>query len=369
LKNKKIAIVHDWLLVKGGAEVVLKHLLELFPKADVFTLIDALPSSQRGFLQGHKIYTSALNRYTFFAKKYKYFMPFMPYFIEQFDLSKYDVVISSSHFVAKGVITHPHQLHVSYIHSPIRYAWDSYYEYNKIGALGSGLRKFIMKLWLHKLRIWDCISALRVDYLVANSHFISQRIQKTWRRDSEVIYPPVELEGTIFCEKKEEYYVTMSRLVEYKRTDIIVQAFNKMPNKKLIIIGEGRCKKALEKQASSNIEFRGYLSKKEAMQIISKAKGFVFMPKEDFGITPIEAQACGTPVIAYGMGGALETVKEGESGVFVMSQDCDELKKSIENFESMEFNPFTCKEIASQFSPEKFKEKFLAFIEKKKGKQ
>lgn len=362
MKSKKVAIVHDWLLTSGGAEVVLKYLLELFPKADVFTLIDALPSSEREFLKEYKVYTSVLNRYTFFAKKYKYFMPLMPYLIEQFDLSKYDIIISSSHFVAKGVITHPHQLHVSYIHSPIRYAWDSYYEYNKIGAFGSGLKNFIMKLWLHKLRIWDCMSALRADYLIANSYFVSQRIQKTWRRDSIVIYPPVELEGSIFSEKKEEYYVTMSRLVEYKRIDIIVQTFNKMPDKKLIIIGDGRCKKDLEQNASSNIEFRGYLAKKEAMQIISKAKGFIFMPKEDFGITPIEAQACGTPVIAYGMGGALETVKEGETGVFIKEQTEISLINGIKLFEKMEFKPFICREFAKQFSTKRFLSEMKDFL-------
>lgn len=369
MKNKKIAIIHDWLLVSGGAEVVLKHLLDLFPDADIYTIIDALPKSKRGFLKGHKIYTSALNRYRFFAKRHKYFIPIMPYLIEQFDLSQYDIIISSSHFVAKGVITHPHQLHISYIYSPIRYAWDSYYEYNKIGALGKGIKNFVMKYWLHKLRIWDATSALRPDYLIADSKFIAKRIQKTWRRESTIIYPPVELEETIFSSQKEEYYVTLSRLVEYKRVDIIVEAFNQMPEKKLIIIGEGRCKTDLEKIANANIEFKGYLSKQEAMQIVSKAKGFIFMPKEDFGITPIEAQACGTPVIAYGKGGALETVREKETGVFVPSQSPQSLQQSIEEFESYTFDSFICKSFSEQFSQKKFKESFLTFLQDIEGKK
>lgn len=369
MKNKRIAIIHDWLVVSGGAEVVLKYLLQLFPQADIYTLVDRLPSANRDFLKGHMIYTSRLNKYDFVAKKYKYFMPLMPYLIEQFDLSKYDLVISSSHFVAKGVITHPDQLHVSYIYSPVRYAWDLYYEYNRIGALGRGLKNTFMKIWLHKLRIWDFVSAARPDYLIADSKFIAKRILKSWRRDSSVIYPPVEIEDAVFNDLKENYYVTLSRLVEYKRVDILVEAFNKMPDKKLIIIGDGRAKSSLEKIANKNVIFKGYLPKKEAMQIVSLAKAFLFMPKEDFGIVPLEAQACGTPVIAFGEGGALETVLDRKTGLFVKEQNAKSLEEAIVEFENIKIDTHECREFAQNFSPERFKAQISEFLEVIKRKK
>ena len=364
MRSKKVAIVHDWLSVDGGAEVVLKHLLNIFPKADIYTMIDTLPKDNRDFIEDHHIYTSVLQKYKFSRKKYKYFMPFMPYLVEQFDLSKYNLVISSSHFVAKGVITSPEQLHVAYIYSPIRYAWDLYHEYNKIGALGSGLKNLFMKIWLHKMRIWDFTSAYRADYLIADSEFIKKRIQKSWRRDSIVIYPPVELKSTIYSEKKDDYYVALSRLVEYKRIDIIIEAFNKMPDKKLVIIGDGRLKEKLQSTAHENITFKGYLARKEAMGIVSKAKAFIFMAKEDFGIAPIEAQSCGTPVIAYGQGGAKETVLEHKTGLFVEEQTSTSLKETILRFESLKILPQDCKEYVQKFSPLKFENSIISFIKR-----
>ena len=365
MKNKKVAIVHDWLCVNGGAEVVLKHLLRLYTNADIYTIVDTLPQKNRDFLHAHKIYTSVLQNSKFTLKKYKYFMPFMPYLIEQFDLNRYDLVISSSHFVAKGVITHPDQLHIAYIYSPIRYAWDLYHEYSKIGALGSGIKKLFMKSWLHKVRIWDFVSANRPDYLIADSEFISRRIKKFWNRDSIVIYPPVEIDDIVYSEDKDDYYVTLSRLVEYKRIDIIVDAFNDMPEKKLIIIGEGRAKEKLQKMAKKNIYFEGYLPRKDAMKIVSKARAFIFMPKEDFGIVPIEAQACGTPVIAYGQGGALETIKEFETGLFVKEQTSQSLKKSISEFEKLNFSSRKCREFIKKFSSEFFNKSIMSFIKSK----
>lgn len=364
MKSKKVAIVHDWLCVDGGAEVVLKHLLHIFPKADIYTIVDTLPPQYRNFLENHTIYTSILQKYKFSKKKYKYFMPLMPYLVEQFDLSEYDLVVSSSHFVAKGVITSPDQLHIAYIYSPIRYAWDLYHEYNKIGALGSGLKNLFMKIWLHKMRIWDFTSSYRPDYLIADSKFIQKRIQKAWRRESVVVYPPVELDSTIYCEKKEDYYVTLSRLVEYKRIDIIIEAFNQMPDKKLVIIGDGRLKEKLQSQAHQNIVFKGYLPRQEAMGVVSKAKAFIFMPKEDFGIVPIEAQACGTPVIAYGEGGAKETVLENKTGIFVQDQTAKSLKEAILKFESFKISPKDCKEYVQKFSPLKFEKSIRDFITK-----
>jgi len=217
LKNKKVAIVHDWLCVDGGAEVVLKYLLHIFPQADIYTIIDTLPQENRDFLDGHKIYTSVLQKYKFSKMRYKYFMHLMPYLVEQFDLSNHDLIISSSHFVAKGVITSPNQLHIAYIYSPIRYAWDLYHEYNKIGALGRGFKNLFIKIWLHKMRIWDFTSAYRPDYLIADSKFIQKRIQKAWRRDSTVIYPPVELDSTLYSDKKEGILYIYIKIRKKKR--------------------------------------------------------------------------------------------------------------------------------------------------------
>ena len=362
MKIKKVAIVHDWLCVDGGAEVVLKHLLHIFPQADIYTMVDTLPYKNRYFLEGHNIYTSVLQKYKLSKKRYKYFMPLMPYLVEQFDLSEYNLVISSSHFVAKGVITGPDQLHIAYIYSPMRYAWDLYHEYNKIVALGSGFKNLFMKIWLHKMRIWDFASAYRPDYLISDSKFIEKRIQKTWRRDSVVIYPPVELDSTVYRDTKEDYYVTLSRLVEYKRIDIIIEAFNQMPKKKLIIIGDGRLKEKLRSEANENIVFKGYLPRAEAMNIVSKAKAFVFMSKEDFGIVPIEAQACGTPVIAYGEGGAKETILENKTGLFVQEQTKESLKEAIYKFENVKILPKDCKEFAQNFSSLNFENSIKDFI-------
>ncbi len=364
MRSKKVAIIHDWLCVDGGAEVVLKHLLELHPSADIYTMIDTMPLKHRGFLDGHKIYTTLLQRYGFTKKRYKYFMPIMPYLVEQFDLSEYDLVISSSHFVAKGVITHPEQLHISYIYSPVRYAWDLYYEYDRIGALGSGVRKFFVKIWLHRMRIWDFTSAYRADFVIADSKFIQKRIKKSWRRDSTVIYPPFEIDKTTYVEEKEDYYVTLSRLVEYKRVDIIIDAFNEMPEKKLVIIGDGNFKQKLQKRANKNITFKGYLPREEAMDLISRARAFVFMPKEDFGIVALEAQACGTPVIAYGEGGARETVVENKTGIFVERQDVSSLKKAIARFENLHISPKECRSFVKKFAPLEFKKSMIDFIER-----
>ncbi len=365
MKSKKVAIVHDWLCVDGGAEVVLNRLLLMFPKADIYTTVDILSDDKREFLRGHKIYTTVLQKYKFIAKRYSYFMHLMPYLIEQFDLSKYDMVISSSHFVAKGVITHPEQLHFAYIYSPVRYAWDMYFEYDRAGAFGKRLKNIFMKKWLHRMRIWDFVSSYRADYLISDSKFIQKRIRKYWRRNSTVVYPPVEIANTVYHEEKKEYYITLSRLVEYKRVDIIIRAFNEFPNKELIIIGDGRAKDKLVKMSKSNINFKGYLPRVEAMTLISRAKAFVFMAKEDFGIVPIEAQACGTPVVAYGQGGVKETVLEGETGVFVEKQDKDSLKEAILKFEKISFSPKKCREFSEKFSPQEFEKKITKIF---KGK-
>ena len=365
MKSKKVAIIHDWLTVNGGAEIVLKHLLQMFPEAKLYTMVDTLAPEKRNWLAGHEVYTSCLQKNNWVREHYKYFIPFMPYLVEQFDLSAYDLIISSSHAVAKGVIVHPHQTHIAYIYSPMRYAWDLMYEHEQLGVFGKGPMKFFMKRWLHKMRIWDFVSAQRADIMLADSQFIQKRIKKCWARQSDVVYPPVEFDECVFEDRKEEYYVTLSRLVHYKRVDLIVEAFNQMPNKKLIVIGEGVSSAALQKIAKDNITFTGYIPRTEAMKYISKAKAFVFMAKEDFGIAPLEASACGTPVIAYGQGGARETVIDGVTGVFVKEQTSESLIEAIGFFEQQKFEAKRCAEHALTFSVENFKKKILSYVEMK----
>ena len=365
MKNKKIAIIHDWLSVNGGAEIVLKHILSMFPEADIYTMVDILPEGEREWLEGHTIYTSVLQKNRWIAKKYQYFIPLMPYLIEQFDLGRYDVIISGSHAVAKGVITHPHQNHIAYIYSPMRYAWDLMYEHERLGIFGSGLMRFMMKRWLHKMRIWDFVSAQRPDILIADSSFIQKRIEKCWRREATVIYPPVEFDDCIYNECKEDYYITLSRLVGYKRIDLIIEAFNAMPEKKLIIIGDGNASHKLKEMANDNIIFKGHLPKKEALSYVSRAKAFVFMAKEDFGIAPLEASACGTPVIAYGQGGASETIINGKTGLFVEEQTSIALQQAIKDFEILTIDSKECAKNAANFSIEIFKEKFQFYFNEK----
>lgn len=365
MKNKKIAIIHDWLSVNGGAELVLKHLLDLFPNADIYTMVDLLQDKEREWLKDHKVYTSCLQNIKWIRTHYHYFITFMPFLIEQFDLEKYDLIISSSHAVAKGVIIHPHQIHIAYIYSPMRYAWDLMYEHDHLKVFGTGLKRLLLKRWLHKMRIWDYVSAQRPDALIADSFFIQKRIKKCWAREAQVIYPPVELDKCIFSHEKENYYITMSRLVPYKRIDLIVEAFNQMPEKKLIIIGKGIEYNSLKKKSKKNIEFKGFLEENEAMLLISKAKAFIFMAKEDFGITPLEASACGTPVLAFGSGGASETVIHKRTGLHVPYQTVEALKETVLLLESLSIDPYDCFEYAQSFSVTNFKQNFSNYLQKK----
>ncbi len=230
----------------------------------------------------------------------------MPLAIEQLDVSKHDIILSSSHAVAKGIITGPDQLHISYIHSPIRYAWDLQHQYIKEAGLDKGMKGMVARWLLHKIRLWDCRTSNGVDHFIANSEFISRRIRKVYGRESKVIYPPVDVNRFKLCENKDDYYFTASRMVPYKRMDLIVEAFSQMPDKKLVVIGDGSEMSKIKAKASSNIELLGYQPNSVMQEYMQKAKGFVFAAEEDFGITPVEAQACGTPVIAFGKGGALK---------------------------------------------------------------
>lgn len=368
----KVAFVHDWLVTYAGAERVLEQMLVCFPEADIFSVLDFLPDSERIFIRGKSVHTTFIQKLPKSRKKYRTYLPLMPLAIEQFDLSAYDVVISSSHAVAKGVLVGPEQLHLCMCYSPIRYAWDLQHQYLRESKLDKGIKSWIARWILHRIRIWDVRTSNGVDEFIAISHFISRRIQKCYRRDSTVIYPPVDIGRFTLNEKKDDFYVTASRMVPYKKIDLIVEAFSTMPDRKLVVIGDGPDFAKIQAKAGQNIQILGYQSDDALLGYLQRARAFVFAAEEDFGIAPLEAQACGTPVIAYGKGGAKETIRAkggrhgegGLTGVFFYEQTVESLCSALEEFESSidEFSPVKCRENALRFSPERFRDEFSAFV-------
>ena len=362
----KVAIVCDWLVTYAGAERVVEQMLNLFPQADLYALIDFLPENQRGFIQNKKTHTSFIQRFPGARKHYRSYLPFMPIAIEQLDVTDYDLVISSSHCVAKGILTGPDQIHISYVHSPIRYAWDLTHQYLRESGLDHGLKGAIAKLILHYMRIWDTRTANGVDYFIANSRFIARRIKKVYGREAAVIYPPVDIEKFDLCEEKQDYYLTASRMVPYKKMKLIVEAFNAMPDKKLIVIGAGPEYEKTKAIAKANIEMMGYQPDDVLKDKMQHAKAFVFAAEEDFGITPVEAQACGTPVIAYGRGGALETVKDGETGCFFSEQNVESIVKAVHDFDTKEgITSEKCRKNVETFSIETFRQNMKEYVQDK----
>ena len=365
----KIAIVHEWLVNYAGSERVLEQILNIYPDADLFSLIDFLPEDERGFIKNKTVTTSFIQNLPFAKTKYRYYLPLMPLAIEQLDLTGYDLVISSSHAVAKGVITGPDQIHICYCHSPMRYAWDMQFQYLRESGLDKGLKGLITKSILHKMRIWDVRTAHGVDQFIANSAYIARRIKKVYGRDSVVVYPPVDVNAFEYCELKEDFYLTASRMVPYKRIDLIVEAFAQMPDKQLIVIGNGPDFQKIKHLATPNVKLLGYQPFKILKDYMQRAKAFVFAAEEDFGIIPVEAQACGTPVIAYGKGGALETVIESKydmaTGYFFYEQKVSILIEIIEQFENSEtkVSSINCRENAINFSTDKFIERMLQVSE------
>ncbi len=364
----KVAIIHDWLVVNGGAEKVLKELIEVYPQANVYTLVDFLPEEDRDWLGNTTVTTSFIQRLPFAKKKYRNYFPLFPIAIEQFDLSGYDLVISSSYSAAKGVITGPEQLHVSYCHSPARYAWDMQEQYLRESGMSSGVKSVIARYFLHKFRIWDVRTANGVDKFVANSSFIKKRINKCYRREADVIYPPVDIKKFTLEKNKDDFYLAASRLVPYKRLDLIAEAFVKMPSKKLKIIGDGPQMQKIKEIVGNaeNIELLGYQSDEVMLNNMQKAKAFVFAAEEDFGIIPVEAQACGTPVIAFGKGGCLETVKNNVSGIHFNQQTASCIIEAVTQFES-QIGQFSAEEVrlnAEKFSCAAFKMNVKGLIEK-----
>jgi glycosyltransferase involved in cell wall biosynthesis len=366
----KIAVIHDWLVVNAGAEKVLEQILILYPEADLFSIVDFLPHTERSVIRHKTVNTSFIQKLPFAEKKYRSYLPLMPLAVEQFDLSAYDLVISCSHAVAKGVITGPDQKHICLCFSPMRYAWDLQHQYLAESGLDRGLKGWPAKWLLHRLRLWDQRTANGVDEFVAISEFIRRRIWKTYRREATVIYPPVATEYFTLREEKEDFYLTASRMVPYKRIDLIVEAFAQMPGKQLVVIGDGPEFEKIRNKACSNVILMGYQSRDTVRDYMQRARAFIFAAEEDFGIVPLEAQACGTPVIAYGKGGVLETIRpktaENPTGTYFTEQTAGSLCRAVNDFETdrERLLPRNCRDNAERFSDQQFLAQFEAFVGK-----
>lgn len=364
----KVAIVHDWLVNYGGAERVVEEMLKLYPDADIYTLVYNEKKMAKHF-PPEKVHTSFVQKIPCATKLYTKFLSLMPKAFESFDFSGYDLIIASSSSCAKGVITPTASTYIAYIHSPMRYAWDLYFDYFKRSGF---LTRFFMKRQMPKIRQWDYISSQRIDVIAANSKYISKRIKKFWGRDSQVIYPPVDTKRLGWNGKpSEDFYVVFSRFVSYKRIDLAISACGEL-GKKLVVIGSGsqekELKKLAEKYRNAQITFTGRISDEEVKDYLQRCKALIFCAEEDFGIIPVEAQACGRPVIAFGKGGALETVVDGVTGIFFDEQKTESVVNAIKKFEELsEKNTFVPKKIcehAENFSTEKFQKNLQELINK-----
>jgi glycosyltransferase involved in cell wall biosynthesis len=353
----KTALIHDWLVTSGGAEKVLEEIWNLYP-SPIFTLMNGK------ILPGKKVISSVLQKMPGSLRFHRYFLPFFPWAIEKFDLNEYEVLISSSHAVAKGIKKREDQLHICYCHTPMRYAWDLEKQYME--NLGT-VQKWGAKAVLKYLREWDLSSSNRVDYFIANSNYVAERIERIYGRKATVIYPPVLTEQFYLSEKKEEFYLTVSRLVPYKKIELIVEAFASLPERQLVVVGDGPEMNRLKAMATPNVKMMGLQTDEVVSSLLSRARAFIFAAEEDFGIVPVEAQASGTPVIAFGKGGACETVIAGKTGIFFEEQAVTSLVGAIHNFEMLDFDPQQIKAHAETFNKERFRQEFRIFVEQKWG--
>jgi len=361
----RVAIVHDWLYVIGGAERVLGELLRCYPDADVFTLFDVLDDEDRTYLGFEHAHTTFLQRVPRIEALHRSLLPLMPLAIEQLDMSGYDLVISSSFAVAKGVITGPDQVHVAYVHSPMRYAWDMQHQY--LRELG-GLKRTMARLLLHRLRVWDSCSALRPNRLVANSAYIARRIRNVYGRSADVIYPPVDVTPVGSGVPRGNYFLSAGRLVGYKNVNAIIEAFRLLPEQRLVVAGAGPEADALRGRAGDNVSFTGYVSDIEMRRLMAGARALVFAANEDFGIVPVEAQAEGTPVVALGHGGACESVAATgprPTGVFFDQPQPASIAAAINKLlaRSETFRPEACRAQAALFTAERFRNSFKELVE------
>lgn len=368
----KYALVHEWLTPKatGGSELVVQEILN-HVNADLYALIDFESVNPESYLYQRQIGTTFLQHFPFALNGVQKYLPLLPLAIEQLDLRQYDVILSSSHVVAKGVLTAAHQLHICYCHTPMRYAWDLTFDYLQNRAIGSGLQGVFTRYLLHSLRQWDVLTANRVDYFIANSKNTARRIWRCYRRLSTVIYPPVNTERFPYENQKQDFYLTVSRLVSYKKIALIVQAFNQL-GRPLIVIGGGPELNQIRTIASSNVQVLGWQPDDVVATYMSQAKAFVYAAHEDFGIAPVEAQACGTPVIAYGAGGTLETVRDirqypdSGTGLLFSAQTIASLSEAVIYLEanSQVFQPELIQAHARSFDVKVFQQRYLAFLER-----
>ncbi|HMU41925.1 MAG TPA: glycosyltransferase family 4 protein [Ignavibacteriaceae bacterium] len=364
----KTAIIHEWLVNYGGSERCVESFVNIWNDAPVFALVDFLNDSERKIILNDKhTVTSFIQNLPFAKKKHRNYLPLFPLAVEQFDLNDYELIISSSHAVAKGVLTNSNQLHICYCHTPIRYAWDLTHQYLNEAGLSHGLKSMVVKSILHYIRNWDITSSLRPDYFIANSKYIARRINKLYRRDAEVIYPPVDTDLFPVEDFKDEYYLTAARFVPYKRVDLIAEAFSQMPDKKLIIIGEGSEQQKIKSKSGKNVELVGYQKTEDLKKYLQKAKAFVFAAEEDFGISVIEAMSCGTPVIAFSKGGTGETVIDGQTGILFDEQNAASIISAVKRFVSEidSFDPAKLNQYAKQFDRKIFEQNILNFVEEK----
>lgn len=366
----KVAIVHEWLDTYAGSERVLEQLLLAWPEADLFTVCDFLPDDERAFLRGRAPRTSFIQRLPGARKHFRKYLPLMPIAIEQFDLTGYDLVISSNHAVAKGVLTGPDQLHVSYVHSPMRYAWDLQHQYLRESGSDRRLRGIVTRYMLHRLRIWDRASAAGVDVLVGNSTYIAARIRKAWRREAEVVHPPVDLARFALVHDKGDHFLVASRMVPYKRIELVAEAFRKMPDRQLRIIGDGANMPAVRRAAGDapNITFLGRVDQPTLIREMQQAAASIHAAEEDFGIAIVEAQACGTPMIAFARGGARDIVRTpphaAPTGLLFAEQSADALIAAVEQFATMreKFTPDACRANAERFGEDLFRARMQALV-------
>ncbi|MDH4249521.1 MAG: glycosyltransferase [Deltaproteobacteria bacterium] len=365
----KIAIVHEWLVTYAGAERALEQMLQCYPQADLFATVDFLPPAERGFLQGHSVRTTWIQWAPLARRFYRHYLPFMPLAVLQHDLSGYDVVISSNHAVAKGVKTRPDQLHLCYCYTPMRYTGELQELYLRQTGMSRGLKGWVTRRILERLRLWDVRTAKNVTAFMAISNYIAQRIQAVYHRDSVVVYPPVDTERFEYHPQKDDYYILVSRLVPYKLVDLVVAAFTAMPDRRLVVIGDGPEMNRVRAKAGRNVALMGKLDNPALRDLLQRAKAFLIAAEEDFGISPVEAQACGTPVIAFRRGGAVETVRGLEeshpTGVFFAHQTTEAIQAAVAEFEreASRIQPENCRKNALRFSAEHFRREFSNFVE------
>ncbi|NQV53663.1 MAG: glycosyltransferase [Flavobacteriales bacterium] len=359
----KVAFVHDWFTIPAGAEKVAREIIDVIQPSRIFALFNFMDfGSLQQITQGRGVRTSFLQNVPGAEEHYRHLAPLYPRAISRLDVSAEDVIISSSWMAAKGVQKRKGQIHISYCHTPMRFAWGLEETYLKKYGYNAGVKRLLAKVMIRRLKKWDSKTAVEVDHFIANSHFVADRIQQAYGRESTVIYPPVDTQRFKIHEAKKEYYFTAARFVDYKNLDLIIQAFNKLPGQKLLIAGRGPMEKHLRKMAGPNIDFLGWVSDEQLVYYMQRAKAFVNASIEDFGIAGLEAQSCGTPVIALGKGGYTETVIEHETGIFFHREHPEALADAILRSERMTFDPYVVRRNAQRFDREVFREKFLNFF-------